>query len=297
MTGSAGWRDTTAEATSAVLAAVIQHAGLGIALVGLSGVPFRANPAFERITGYSEDQLLAMPFAEFTHPDDVAADIQLFKEMLAGDRDLYRMEKRYVRPDGRVVWVALTQSAVRRPNGELLFIVKLVEDITERKRLQDQILHQSLHDHLTGLPNRRLFDDRLEHAGSLAVRQEHEVALVVLDLDGFKAVNDTLGHAAGDEVLRAVAIRLCAASRDSDTVARLGGDEFAVLCEGLHSAHHAAELAQRLKTSLCTPLQLTDGSSVAVTVSVGVATAHGSSGLDSLLLRADRLMYEAKASR
>lgn len=89
MTGQGRWQDTTAEATAAVLAAVIEHAGLGIALVGLDRVPFQANPAFERITGYSEDQLLAMTFAEFTHPDDVAADVALFEETLAGGHDVY----------------------------------------------------------------------------------------------------------------------------------------------------------------------------------------------------------------
>lgn len=289
------WRDTTSEATAAVLAAVIEHAGMGIALVGLDGVPFQANPTFQRITGYSEPELLAMTFDEFTHPDDVAAAVSMFEEMLAGNRDVYRLEKRYVRPDGSWVWAALTVSPVHRRNGDLLFVVKLVEDVTERKRLQEEILHQSRHDHLTGLPNRRLFDDRFEHAVRLAARQEHKVAVVLLDLNGFKAVNDTFGHAAGDEVLRAVAAVLCAASRDSDTVGRIGGDEFAVLCEGLDSAQHAAEVAVRLRNSLSTSVQLSDGRSVAVSASVGLATADDFEGCENLLSRADARMYEDKA--
>jgi diguanylate cyclase (GGDEF)-like protein len=101
-----------------------------------------------------------------------------------------------------------------------------------------------------GLPNRRLFDDRFAHARSLAERQGHGLAVVVLDLDGFKALNDTRGHAAGDEVLRGVAAALISACRDSDTVARIGGDEFAVLCEGLDAAEHAPALAERLRSAL-----------------------------------------------
>lgn len=294
MMGGDRWRDTTAEASAAVLAAVVEHAGMGIALVGLDGIPFQANPAFQRITGYTEDELLTMTFADFTHPDDVDADTLLFEEMLAGGRDVYRIEKRYVRENGSVSWVSLTASAVRRPGGALLFAVALVEDITDRVRLQDEVRHQALHDHLTELANRRLFDDRLAHARRLARRQDHGLAVIVLDLDGFKEVNDTHGHSAGDQVLQTVAAQLLAACRDSDTVARIGGDEFAILCEGPDTAAHAAALAERLRASLAQGLRLSDGTPIRVAASVGFAVADAADGYDGLLRRADAAMYANK---
>jgi diguanylate cyclase (GGDEF)-like protein/PAS domain S-box-containing protein len=293
--GGERWRDTTAEASAAVLAAVVEHAGLGIALMGLDGITFQANPAFCRMTGYDENELLIMTFAEFTHPDDVEREESLFAELLEGVRDLYRVEKRYVRPDGVVVWGALTVSAVRSQGGGLLFAVGMAEDITEQRRLQGELQHQALHDHLTGLPNRRLFDDRLSHAQRLARRQDHGLAVVALDLDGFKTVNDTHGHAAGDEVLIAVAARLAAACRESDTVARVGGDEFAVLCEGSDADRYAPALAERLRTALSGTLVLSSGAQTALSASVGFAVAEAADAYDTLLRRADAAMYSWKS--
>jgi diguanylate cyclase (GGDEF)-like protein/PAS domain S-box-containing protein len=285
--------DTTAEAAAAVLAAVVENAGLGIALVGSDARPFQANPAFCRMLGRSEDELLAMTFADFTHPDDVDADLALYGEMLAGSRDLYRIQKRYLRKDGSVVWGSLTVSAVRRPSGDIAFAVGLVEDVTERVALQEELRQQALHDHLTGLPNRRLLDDRLTHAVRLAERQSHGLAVVAVDIDAFKTVNDRFGHAAGDEVLRAVARSLTDACRDSDTIARVGGDEFVVLCEGTDSAEHADRLAQRLRALLATSVPLPSGGTVAITASVG-ASAGAPGDLDGLLAAADRAMYAQK---
>jgi diguanylate cyclase (GGDEF)-like protein/PAS domain S-box-containing protein len=291
------WRDSTAEATAALLAAVIEHAGLGIALVGLDGIPFQANPAFERITGYSEDELLTMTFAEMTHPDDAPAEVALFQDLVEGGRDAYRLEKRYVRPGATWVWVALTVSAVRRPSGALLFVVALVEDVTERRRLQEEVQRQALHDHLTGLPNRRLFHDRLVHARMLASRGEHGLAVIVLDLNGFKTVNDSYGHAAGDQVLCAVAKTLSATCRSSDTVARLGGDEFAILSEGTDGAAHAAGLVERLRVALSTPVVLDDDTEVTVSASVGSASGDEHDNDGRLLLLADQRMYQDKPAR
>lgn len=141
---------------------------------------------------------------------------------------------------------------------------------------------------------RRLFDDRLGHARRLARRQDHGLAVVVLDLDGFKAVNDRFGDGAGDEVLREGAGRLLAACRDSDTVARVGGDEFAVLCEGSDTAVHAVALAERLRASLAGELALADGTAVRVAASVGVAVADAADGYEGLLARADAAMYAEK---
>jgi diguanylate cyclase (GGDEF)-like protein/PAS domain S-box-containing protein len=288
---------TTAAATAAVLNAVVENAGMGILLVGDDGVPLRVNPAFCRLLGYSEAELMTMSFIDFTHPDDASLDWDLYSSLRAGARDRYQIDKRYLTRDGAVVWVSLTVSAVRRSDGDLDFVVSLVEDITERRRLQDELRQQALHDYLTGLPNRRLFDDRLAHALRVARRDHQHVAVILVDLDGFKGINDEHGHAAGDEVLSVVASRLVAVCRDVDTVARLGGDEFGVLV-GPAESEDVEHLRNRIAATLSGQLQLPAGQTVTVRASIGVASTSGGACLDaeSLVQVADRRMYEHKQS-
>jgi diguanylate cyclase (GGDEF)-like protein len=159
----------------------------------------------------------------------------------------------------------------------------------ERAKLADQLLH----DALTGLPNRVLLFDRLQHALRVATRGERKLAVLFVDLDGFKAVNDGFGHEAGDQLLVAVGERLCAAIRDGDTVARLGGDEFVVLCEDIDHAAEPVEIAERVIASLKQPFDLPAGQ-VSISGSVGIAVAGGSDGASELLVRADFAMYAAK---
>jgi diguanylate cyclase (GGDEF)-like protein/PAS domain S-box-containing protein len=290
---------TSPEATASVLSAVVENAGMGILLVGDDGIPFRINPAFCRLLGYSEAELADMSFVDFTHPDDARLDWELYTSLRAGDRDRYQIDKRYLRRDGGIVWVSLTVSAVRRPDGELLFVVSLVEDITERRRLQEELRRQAVHDHLTGLPNRRLFDDRLEHALTLARRNGQDVTVVLVDLDGFKAVNDAHGHAAGDQVLRVVAQRLSTLAREGDTVARLGGDEFAMLFEGAEVQDHVEGITQRIAAAFLDKIPLAGGQVAVVAASIGVASASQDGGTpEELLQAADARMYVRKrASR
>ena len=172
-------------------------------------------------------------------------------------------------------------------------VVLSMRDITERKSLEEELRHQAFHDALTGLANRALFEDRLAHALAGARRHGRPVAVLFLDLDDFKTINDSLGHSSGDELLRAVAIRIATILRVTDTAARLGGDEFGVLLENTDDDSEAETIARRLLEVLKPPIQIA-GRELRVTASIGVAKSDGSRGADELLRNADTAMYAAK---
>ena len=406
-----------------------EAAPIGVALVNPDGRFLRANEALCRLVGYSEEELLPLTFAEITHPDDLAADIELLQETLRGERDHYRLEKRYLHREGHAVAAQLDVSLVRDSDGEPLHFISHIQDVTERsqilgdlrrsqllqqasldaleqgvgvlstewevlllnpagerilgytaaemtQRLQTglwesydelggelsvedrpllhslvtgeplkdrvmgyrdgggelrvlrlatepyydasgtmlgvvvafaditqqraaeraereamaQLQWQAFHDTLTGLPNRARLLERLE--GRLAAAPDRPTALLFIDLDHFKVVNDTMGHRAGDELLVAVGDRISAVVRDADTVARFGGDEFVVLAEDVTSRRDAVELAERIAEALEQPIVLAAGP-VRASVSIGIAYDGGLTP-DDLLRDADIALYQAK---
>ena len=169
-----------------------------------------------------------------------------------------------------------------------------VRDVTERRKLEAEILHHALHDALTGLANRRAFTARLDEALARYARSGQPVGLVMVDLDAFKPVNDTHGHQAGDEVLVEVARRLSDGVRATDLAARMGGDEFAVVCEGANDEGAVAALAARVEARLHEPIRLSRGTTVTVSASLGVATAWSGCDGDELLREADQRLYATK---
>lgn len=288
--------------SEARLRAITEGTAVGVALVDLSsGRLVRSNPALRAMLGYGEEELRGMRPDDLAHPDDLETGTTPHEGFLAGELDHYRTEKRYVRKDGRVLWGRLTASLVRE--GGVSFLVLVIEDATERKVLEERLERQALHDPLTDLPNRRLFSDRLEHAldrvsgGRGAEGRGGAVAVLFLDLDGLKAVNDSLGHEAGDRLLVETARRIEACVRPVDTVARLSGDEFAVLLEDVAGAGEADEAARRVGETLRAPVFLA-GRKVSVSASIGVAVTDlgwvpAGSPAD-LLREADAAMYQAK---
>jgi diguanylate cyclase (GGDEF)-like protein len=185
-------------------------------------------------------------------------------------------------------------TALRDRAGGLSGFAFVSRDVSDRKQIEDELAVLALHDHLTGLPNRALFLEQLASGLARARRHRSQLALLFVDLDEFKAVNDRLGHAAGDQLLIAAAERLGAAVRDNDLVARFGGDEFTVLCEDLHADQQATAIAQRILTALQQPLTV-EGSTLSVPASIGIALAAGVSETAAALLhKADAAMYQAK---
>ncbi len=267
---------------------------VGMTLVSSDGHYVRVNPAFSEITGRPMDELTGMHYADITHPDDLEADVTAAREMIQGERYGYRTEKRYVHRKGHPVWISLNVSPIRDADGKLLYMIGQVEDISERKDEQARLTRQALHDSLTGLPNRELFADRV---GMAAARRGGNLAVVYIDLDDFKLVNDSLGHAAGDKVLVEVGRRLKRLLRVGDTLARLGGDEFAILCEGV-GEQEMKRIADRVVGALEPPIDVA-GRPVQQPASIGVAI-HPRDGshvdADSIIGDADLAMYRAKAA-
>jgi diguanylate cyclase (GGDEF)-like protein/PAS domain S-box-containing protein len=401
---------------------IFEGASIGILRVETDGRMVEANPAVVQMLGYSAAELAEMDLRRYTHPDDVERNLALLKELMAGERDSYQLEKRCYRKDGSLIWVQVTAALERDEQGKPKFAISMLEDITERKvaqegllrqeerlsalirhstdaiftvgtdcrivfaspaahtllesdgktllgqslldsfdtdsreslvrqlgnladmptgatvpleahlrtqsgqakavegtacnllgeasidgivitlrdvsvraELEEQLTRRALHDDLTGLPNRALFADRLAHAlDSTAREPDLQVAVLFVDLDDFKAVNDGMGHGAGDELIRGVAARIRTGIRPSDTVARLGGDEFAVLVDRVPSLDYANDVAQRVLELLSLPIDVA-GVSLAVPASIGITLAHQHSDVESLLRDADIAMYTAKA--
>ncbi len=414
-----------------------ERAAVGMALVDLEGYPLETNPALREMLGYGAGELRGMVFTDFTHPEDATVDMSLYRELLAGEREYYQMEKRFLKKEGGLMWGRLTVSLVREESGfredgspgRPLFAVGLVEDITarkeaeeelrlreraitathngiivtdaragddpivyvnrgferitgysaeevvghnarflqggdrdqpsldelhkairenrewsgmfrnyrkdgavfwnehnvspvydeegrvvnhigvvndvtERKKLEDQLTHRALHDPLTNLPNRVLFVDRLGQALARGAggRLDGRVAVLFMDLDNFKYVNDSLGHEVGDRLLVKLAGRIREVLRPADTVSRLGGDEFAVLLEEVSGSEEAIRVAERMADKLKTPFMLGEPpQEVSTTLSMGIVVvtpeieaASGDDGPRDLLRYADLAMYEAK---
>ena len=271
-------------------------APIGMALVGLDGRWLRVNARLCELTGYTEDELLARTYRDITHADDLGASDEAVGGVLAGRSETLAYEKRYVHANGMPVWVRVSSSLVRNTEGAPMHFVSQIEDVSERRRAEDRLKDLADHDSLTGLLNRRRFDEELAMALMRMRRHGGRVALVLIDVDGFKSVNDTHGHKVGDDVLVEIAAALRGRLRASDAVGRLGGDEFAVLLYQTGPAD-ARRVAGELADAIRARCVRTGSGEVTVTVSIGVVvldeTARG--GEDEALVAADRALYAAKS--
>ncbi len=247
------------------------------------------NPAAERIYGWPPEEVLGRP-----HPASLEPGWPAIQPTANGQGHPVRVELRQHRRDGTPIDVELSTAPLQTPGGEPAGVIGVAADITERKRLAEQLHHQAFHDPLTGLPNRTLLHDRTDQAIRGADRELTPAALLLLDLDRFKEVNDTLGHHYGDQLLTLVGERLRGTLREVDTVARLGGDEFAVLLPKIATAEGAVEVAKKLIAGFNEPF-LIEGLTLDVEASIGVALYpdHGNDA-DELLQHADIAMYVAK---
>jgi diguanylate cyclase (GGDEF)-like protein/PAS domain S-box-containing protein len=265
----------------------------GMAIAAPDGRFLKVNRALCEMTGHAAHELLALDFQSITHPEDLVADLDQQRAMLDGAADVYETEKRYLHRDGHEVWVQVGVTAVRGADGRVQYFISQTHDVTTRRRFEDELAHQALHDPLTGLPNRALFVDRLRHALVRLRRHSGEVTVLFVDLDRFKLVNDGMGHAVGDAVLLEAASRLSATARAEDTVARFGGDEFTILCENA-GEDEARLVAERILAAFVRPFEH-DEREFHLSASVGIrVTDDASSTPDSLLRDADIALYASK---
>ena len=273
------------------------HAPIGIALVSPEGAFLRVNRALCDLLGYDEEALTGRTFQEITHPEDLDLDLEHVREVLAGERRAYEMEKRYLHSDGHIVWVLLSVALVRDDAGNPVHFISQVQDISERKELEERLVFLADHDEMTGLANRRRFREEVERGVAYAERYGHTAAMLLLDLDNFKHVNDTLGHHVGDGLLIEVARRLRRRLRRTDVLGRIGGDEFAILLPQAEPAQ-AERVAREVLASVIVEPYVIDGREISARASVGVALFRPDSEIDpeGLQVRADAAMYEAKRS-
>jgi diguanylate cyclase (GGDEF)-like protein/PAS domain S-box-containing protein len=275
------------------------HAPIGVCLVSLEGQILQVNRALCEMIGYTEPELLATTFQELNALNDLKPHATPLRQMVDGELLSYQMEMRYRHKDGSEVWALSTVAMVRSDDGTPLHYIGQILDVTDRRRLERQLRHQAEHDALTGVANRRVFAAELGRQLARERRYGGESSLLMIDLDGFKEINDGMGHAAGDLVLQAVGYLLTARVRDTDLVARLGGDEFAVLLpetprEGAEML--AIDIVQAVREL---SIDVGDGRRASVTASVGGACTGelpDAADEDTLLAAADLAMYEAKRS-
>ncbi|MEV0426448.1 EAL domain-containing protein [Micromonospora sp. NPDC050495] len=275
--------------------AVFTGAAIGIGIAGIDGTIIDVNQPFADMLGYRIDELREINVAALFHADDAAGLWELYQELIEGKHDSVRVEKRYHRKDGSVVWTDLAVSLIRHDDGRPRFTVAMIEDITQRYELQQRLRFQALHDPLTGLPNRTLFFETLAEVFAGA-GPEQRVGLCFIDLDGFKAINDSLGHDLGDRLLKVIARRLadCVAGR-GHLVARMGGDEFVVLVDSDGGIDDAVEVAELALAAVSAPIHVGD-QQLAVSASIGIVECPAAETSASELMKAaDTTLYWAKA--
>jgi len=268
------------------------HAPIGMAIVGLDGRFLEVNESLCRMLGYSAAALMGRTFQDITHPDDLDTDLAYAAQLLAGEIERYRMEKRYYDASGHVVWIELSGSIVRDDQGEPMHFIAQIQDISERRRREDELRRRAELDPLTGLWNRYRLDQELARALHLAGRYGERAAVLLVDLDDFKAVNDQHGHGVGD-VLRRIAAAMRTRLRISDVAARLGGDEFVVVLPTT-DADRATTVARELRAAIGGTQLVAGGEKAGVGASIGIVLVEEDGDAAEVIRAADRAMYRAK---
>ena len=269
----------------------------GMAVINPAGQWMQVNESLCTMLGYTEEELLSNGFQTITHPGDLGNDLSNLYQLLEGSVQNYQLEKRYSHKWGHTVWVLQSASLVRDVDGNAKHVIFQIQDITDKKRVEERMQHAAFHDSLTGLPNRSLFTERLSAAIERSKSDaDFRFAVIFTDLDRFKIVNDSLGHDVGDELLVVFGSRLRNAVRESDTVSRLGGDEFAILIEGVKGQEDIVRIAEKIQESVRDPFQI-EGHEFVTTVSMGIScSSHGYTRPEDVLRDADTAMYKAKAN-
>jgi diguanylate cyclase (GGDEF)-like protein/PAS domain S-box-containing protein len=303
--------------SEALFRAIFEQAAAGIFTLSLEGKFLSANQRFCDITGYTREELLSLFFKDIIHPDDLSADLANKQTLLSNDASTYSAEKRYFRKDGATIWVNLTVSLLSDMAKVPLNFLGIVEDITERKRAEDE-LHRSKEaleaanlelqtalasekqlshtDALTGINNRRHLFELAEREFDIATRYQHPFSVMMFDIDHFKGVNDIFGHAVGDQILQRVTQIACAELRSADVIGRYGGEEFVIMLP-MTDAQQAYPVAERIRAGVLALRVSTPKGDVAVTVSIGISEIilkPQDESVEDVIRRADEAMYASK---
>jgi diguanylate cyclase (GGDEF)-like protein/PAS domain S-box-containing protein len=282
------------KATEQRFADTVEWAAIGIAHVGQTGRFLHANSFLCKLLGYSREELLELTAKQISHPDDRDVVDELRNKLYLGEIPSFQVEKRYLRKDGSQVWAALTISLQRDAAGRPSHHITIVQDISARKQAEARVQYLATHDALTGLANRVMFGEMVNLGIGAARRHDWRCAVMFIDLDRFKQVNDSLGHEAGDVLLRELSQRIKQNLRGSDMAARLGGDEFVVLLQELRSAEEAGVVARKLLSAAMAPVSIA-GQECRVTASIGISMfPDDATDEPSLMKHADIAMYHAK---
>ena len=284
--------ETAARQGEARFRSLVQNSSDVIILVDDGATITFVSPSASRVLRYDPRALVGKSLFDLIDADDRARAESFFREATLARGVSAPAEWRFQQPDGAPLHAEVIATNLL---GDPIVsgIVLNTRDVSERKRFEQQLLHQAFHDPLTGLANRALFRDRVDHALKLAKRQRHAITVLFLDLDDFKKVNDSFGHGEGDKLLVLAAERFRSCARAADTVARLGGDEFAILIEDSTGPEEQQALIERLTSSMAQPFMLS-GNEVFVTASVGIAAASAGESVSEVLRNADTAMYAAK---
>lgn len=286
---------TTLRDTMDRFSSTFELAAIGLCHIGEGGRIIHVNRRMTEMLGYSRAELLEKTVSDISHPDDRDVTADLVDQLQRKEIDQFEVEKRYVRRDGQLVWVRINSVMRWGKQGEPLHHVSVVEDISARKTAEEKVEHLATHDDLTGIPNRVLFNELLSHSLHSRERDRNgQCAVLFLDLDRFKIINDSLGHQAGDTLLKTVAERIQNTIRGSDRVARFGGDEFVVLLDKIQQPADAESVAKNILAALGEPVQL-ESQECRVTASIGIAICPEDGDTSHTLIRnADVAMYSAK---
>lgn len=275
---------------------IFNNAAVGIALLNEEGYYRHANATLCRMTGYSEEELLRIRFEDITHTDDLEKSIQSKQGIFQGDYSCINCEKRFISKNQEVLWAEVNLSAIHGKDNEITDAIVVVNDLTVRKRMEKELLHQATTDCLTGVDNRLSFMRKTEREFNRAQRYKRDLALVLIDVDKFKDVNDHYGHLIGDRVLKDVVKACKAALRETDIIARIGGEEFAiVLLES--DLETAKDAALRVQQNVSEAKVRYGDAEIQVTISMGIGIRREEdTNVDSIFKRADDALYSAKNS-
>ncbi|MCW8407741.1 diguanylate cyclase [Legionella sp. PATHC035] len=276
---------------------VFEAAAIGMAIVDITGRFVQVNQALCQLVGYTSDELLKKTFIDITHPDDLQTDLGYVKQLLEGTLSSYQLEKRYAHKDGRIIWILLTGSVVHDTNKNIKYFIAQIMDITQQKSLIAKLEQHANQDFLTGLNNRRYFIEQGGLEFERARRMKYNIAILMVDIDYFKKVNDMNGHKVGDLVLQHFSTLLQQHLRSTDLVGRIGGEEFAIILPNVLEKS-ALEVAEKLRSLIeKSPFEVLSGQKIYYTVSIGVYISDVvNATVEECLYEADEALYQAKNS-